>query len=200
MNDEEVSSSMMSLFDPLTNGSYPMMYEYGKFGRGITGQRINSSGSVSLYAPNIKYQNTNQITIEFWAKCPPGSSRSNSSVRIGADVSSTGTIAQLGLNINYHGGILILNYIRSDWQSVSILYNTPLDKYWHHYALVSNHNSCFVFIDGKKVATTTRSISSSAPGDYVSILCDQGDYIDEVRISDIVRYESDFTPPDRPFP
>lgn len=192
---EEVYGTIMSTY----NSDTPISYEYGKFGQCITGQRTSTNGAIILQAPNVKYAGTKQITIELWAKCPSSTpTRGNTSIRVGGKIDAN-LSAQLGININYSGKIVILNYTGSNWADVSGLYNTPIDEYWHHYALVVKNGSCQIFLDGKKVVTTNRTIQSNAQGDYVFIMCDKGDYIDEVRISDTVRYESDFTPPNKPF-
>lgn len=179
----------------------PIFYQNGKFGQCITS--ICPSGDLDtayiLNTPNVTYSNTKQITIEFWFKCTRSIKYSNSSIRIGYNPSIQYKYAQLGLNINYSGYFLILNYKNGDWESVANLYKTPIDGLWHHVALVCNNNLMFVYLDGSKILSLTRSISLSMPGNYTCIMINGDDCIDEVRISDIVRYENDFTPPDRPF-
>lgn len=177
----------------------PIFSQNGKFGQCITS--ICSSGDLAtayiLNTPNVTYSNTKQITIEFWFKCNKSIRYSNSSVRIGYNTSSQ--YAQLGLNVNYSGYFIILNYKNGNWESIVNLYKTQLDGLWHHVALVCNNNLIFVYLDGSKKISLTRSVSLSMPGNYTCIMINGDDCIDEVRVSDIVRYEGNFTPPDKPF-
>lgn len=88
---------------------------------------------------------------------------------------------------------------------------SPVNNTWYHIALVRSGNTIYVFIDGAQIGSgqlvnaTTFSASgrqlfigaqdtASAPSTFVK------GYLDDVRISLIDRYTTNFTPPAAPFP
>lgn len=76
----------------------------------------------------------------------------------------------------------------------------PLDS-WHHVAFVRDNSNCHTFLDGKQVSLISESnLFTNANGFYIGAggmfnqVCFYG-YIDEVRISNISRWTSDFALP-----
>lgn len=82
---------------------------------------------------------------------------------------------------------------------------------FNHIAVCKNGSSVYLFVNGRKIATTTHK-TITLPNAYFTIggRRDYGDggstgnintynRVDEVRISDICRYTSNFTPPTEPF-
>lgn len=175
-----------------------------KFGSGCmtgTASDVGGEGNFSCaYMKNndIDYNITKEITIDLWAKSIK--SQYNSSVRIGSKISN-GMVSQLGLNINNKGYLMILNCRSSytSWYNTDGLYRMPLDSLWHHIALVVINETCLLFLDGNKIYSTTRSIVDKSSNDKIAILCEQNDFIDEVRISNIARWTSNFQVPEIPY-
>lgn len=176
-----------------------LSYSEHKFGNGCATGIANYETPDFLYIENadIDYNITKEITIDMWIKCTK--SASSSGVRIGGKLVNGGGFSQLGININYEGYFCILNGISgSFWQLTSKVYKTPIDSKWHHFALVCKNGTVTLFLDGKKIYTTTRTIYSKI-GNMTCLLCETGVFIDELRISNVARYENDFIPPTKPY-
>lgn len=169
-----------------------------KFGNGcLTGNYGEVSDFRYLENADIDYNNTKEITIDMWIKCTAPASATG--LRLGSLRANAAGYGQLGINVNYGGYFCILNNSStSSWQSTAKVYKTPIDSSWHHFAMVCNNGVCTLFLDGKIVYTTTRTIKAKR-GDLVSIFCESGNFLDEIRISDIARYTSDFTVPTKPY-
>ena len=124
---------------------------------------------------------------------------SSSSIRLGTDLSLT---AQLGFNFRYEGGILILvgNSSLTGWDKL-IQTNVllPLDSLYHHIAFTYSQRQLKIFIDGTLVYSNTTISLNSKAGDYITVIIDRQNSIDEVRVSNIARWTSDFTPPVKPY-
>jgi len=93
------------------------------------------------------------------------------------------------------------NVINKAWQ--------PEDNTWYHIALVRNGNAWEFFVDGVSKGTATNSISLAdyntmwfgregnlSDGTQIDALVGE---FDEIRISNVARYTSEFTPPDAAF-
>lgn len=77
-----------------------------------------------------------------------------------------------------------------------------IDNAWHHVALVAvSNNQAKLYVDG--IAVITRPIGSLQPNNVNLLIAKQTAYwagvIDEVRISDVARYNGNFTPQTIPF-
>lgn len=179
---------------------YPVLYmSDSKFGNGcLTGNFV--PGVVDyryLENADIDYNNTKEITIDMWIKCTRFASATG--LRLGAPHESSAGFGQLGIKVNHAGHFLILNAAGDYyWESTEMVYPTPIDSSWHHFAMVCNNGVCTLFLDGKIVYETTRTIRAKR-GDLVAIFCESGNFLDEIRISDIARYTSDFTVPTKPY-
>jgi hypothetical protein len=80
--------------------------------------------------------------------------------------------------------------------SVAVSTNT-----WHHIAIVRNGNVWTLYLDGTAAESTTVSGTLSAATGHFSIGGDYYDttypfrgYVDEIRVSNIARWTSNFTP------
>ena len=83
--------------------------------------------------------------------------------------------------------------------------NVTLDLNWHHLALVRNGATLTLYYDGANIGTSNVSTESMLASDQIVTLASQkfngtvqgyfDGYIDEVRISNVARWTSDFTPP-----
>ena len=75
---------------------------------------------------------------------------------------------------------------------------TPSASTWYHFALVRNGTSVELFIDGVSKGTQTSSATISGDliiGGYAGSTDPMNGYISNIRVSDNVRYSSNFTPP-----
>lgn len=190
---DEITGELMQA---VGENDYPVFNPNGRFGGCVTGTAGSVIGSLSTgRRPDIMWRGA--VTIELWFKTT--AAMWNSSVRV---CCNNDMYCQIGINVNYSGKIMILNsLINSTWENTALACDTPIDGKWHHIALSCNNNVCKLFIDGSMKHSTTRNIITpiSVPGYTTAIMCEENDFIDEVRISDFARYEEDFTPANRPF-
>lgn len=134
---------------------------------------------------------TKSATIDFWVKCIT----SKEDCRIGF-----GTYSSSNLAIIIKQNSLTLN--GKNWSSAEVINGVVPGLDFNHYAIQFNKetNKASVFFNGKKVAEQTpNDLSSSSFSDFVAYSYNRKNAIDELRISDIARYNEDFTPPTKPY-
>lgn len=134
---------------------------------------------------------TKSATIDFWFKCITDAEE----CRIGF-----GTYSESNLAINIKQDSLTL--IGKNWGSAKVTNVVVPGLDFNHYAIQFNKetNKASVFFNGKKVAEHTPSeLSSSSFSNFVAYSYKRKNAVDELRISDIARYNEDFTPPTKPY-
>ena len=161
---------------------------------------LDGSDRLLLEAHSDWNMGSGDFTIECWVKTTSdndaiinqsnGSAVSNSSWLIWLD-----TAGKAGI------------YLTEDtaWDKYNISTTVVNDDEWHHIAAVRNGNSLRMYVDGVSssstditgftVATSSRWLEVGAQ-DNVSHYTG---YVDEVRISKVARWSSDFQPPARPY-
>lgn len=71
---------------------------------------------------------------------------------------------------------------------------------WHHVAVTILNTTVKLYVDGILQGSYTGSrTSASKPNSMIGSRSVQGSLIDEFRISNVIRWESDFTPPVKPY-
>jgi len=179
------------------NNNY-ISYVIGKFSNAI---RSSVTSDVSYYYYNKQIDlNSTDVTIEFFAKI--GNSGGNASIRVGSKISSyLGQDGQFCVNINYNNNITIL-VANSGYTSWSIVRQTsitiPSDGLFHHVAITYNSGSCKIYIDGVYKYTTTLTLPTTQNGN-VAVLLDNNHVLDELRISNVIRYTANFNIPTKPY-
>jgi phosphodiesterase/alkaline phosphatase D-like protein len=136
---------------------------------------------------------TGPLTIEAWVR--PDEDNADGLMIVGTDDTA-------GWSLELNGGQLTFwLYTNQGWQFVR--HSTELQAgQWYHVAATYESGTARVFVDG--VASTGASVGTLTQGPTLSI-GGYGSYpffagtIDEVRISDVVRYSSDFVPSNEPF-
>lgn len=70
------------------------------------------------------------------------------------------------------------------------------DNGWHHYAITFAAGTFTCFVDGESIGTDTGSFSADSNADFIMGLSygSAGYVLDEVRISNVARYSTTFTP------
>jgi hypothetical protein len=110
--------------------------------------------------------------------------------------------------INTTGGVEFLYSVSGGTWGFNVNYATALTTgAWHHLALVRSSGVGTAYVDGTSVGSA--AVSGTLSTDSSSALAIGGDaagngssldgYIDEIRISNIARYTSNFTPPSGPY-
>lgn len=149
-------------------------YGAGKFDQALMYSSSSNSSTISF--PN--YTSSNNWTLDFWAKC---TSDDYFTVYTYA-ASSSGIIFKYneiqwvnGRTLNYPSG-----YNRRDFNHIAIVND-------------SNNRKCYLFLNGKKVDEYTGGMYiQSGALKYYGV-------IDEVRVSNVARWTSDFTPYSQPY-
>lgn len=137
----------------------------------------------------------NQFTIDFWAKTNRytgqlcmftiGTTHNDNAICLYAEFSNNKLIFYLGTYSSHLSNFTAL-----------------ADNNWHHYAIVYNNGYYDAYFDGKKVINkfyypfAPRSNYKIRFGGSIGALNEfwLDGYMDEIRISNCVRYTSDFTP------
>lgn len=132
-------------------------------------------------------------TIELWYYCTNKSSKQGF---ITSDISGSPT--GFAFYIGYD------NIIYGNFDNYENVSSSVLEIGWNHIALSSNNKSCGLYINGINKFNKKKTISKqdydiciggrTGSGDNMT-----GGIIDEMRISNIPRYTTNFTPPSQPF-
>lgn len=180
-----------------SNGIY---YVSGKFSQGFY---IASNSSAISYSPDFfkNVINSKSYTIDLWLKL---SSKSQWGFILGVDDGTT-----KGFVLRYNGdnsnrGIeygLLTTYAGSIFNKISF----PIDGQFHHLAISCDKVTTRLFIDGI-ISGTVGSPSIVFPnsrftvgGREVITGEESNSIIDELRISNIARWTSNFPPPTKPY-
>jgi len=169
---------------------YPDIYisttQY-KFG----GSSLYSNGVYSLYTPtpvNLLGFGTSDFTVEMWVR-----TTSSSAVLIAQNDASA-----FGLYINSSG---YLGIGKGNFTALpGIVGNTAVnDGNWHAVCYARHGTTGYLFVDGNIEWTGTDNNNYNASANYVYISGNPADgqyigYIDELRISPVARYTSNYTP------
>lgn len=157
-----------------------------KFG---TGALSRHSQGYSKHIKLIENLLLDEYTIDFWLKNPANDWIFGS---------STGYVLPDNMAIQYKSTLLSF-YCSKYTINVSNEISNVNDGNWHHIAITANETNVNIFVDGIKrgEATRTGKIQLVSNTQY-STYMDKG-VIDELRISDIVRYTEDFNVPTKPY-
>lgn len=173
---------------------YPAKFNNGLFCSSL----INAVTNYVNYNMKMAVPILKDCTIEcFYSK----SSGNSTGIRVSA---INGNIALFGINFNYQGTLHLL-YGHAQGTAWDLILNTNvvLPNKMIHFAITHSTvtNVFKVYVDGVNIYTETiYPVTSPAyQVNTVTVHCDGNDIIDEVRISDVVRYTENFTPPTKPF-
>ena len=183
-----------------TNNLSSISYENAKFETGISSSGTDTGNQCYLYYNKIINPEVTPITIDFYMKRVTNGA--NTGVRLGSKINANiGQDAQLGFNFNNSGYIMIL-IANSSYTSWSTALDTgvaiPSDGLFHHVAITYNSGTCKIYVDGVHKYIRTLTLPATQNG-TVAVLLDHYDVIDELRISNVVRWTTNFTPPTSPY-
>lgn len=179
----------------ITNNGVTLSSATAKF---VSSYKLN--GNAYLSAPKFTL-GTSDFTIDFWVNL---SSTNGIFIRIGGIPNQT--YSQICLS-NNSGVFRCEIYPKNNTASGGIkqTYSAISTNTWHHIALVRNSTSFKLYLDGTCIISMTSSMSLETPdtltfvgGDPTSYNNMNG-YIDELRISNIARWISNFTPPTKAY-
>lgn len=157
-------------------------------------------------APELNF-GTGAFTIDFWVRL---SSTSVVQTLVSKRAAAGGNTSPFHIIYN-NTGTRFEFYSTSNGSTNDIANGTSMGtgviNTWAHLAVVRSGNSFYLFKDGTQVGSTiTNSSSLYSNSDTVRVGA-QGNgtanplngYMDEVRISNVARWTSNFTPPDAPY-
>ena len=160
----------------------------GKFGKALN---VTSGNYENIFYKNDAFTTADSFTLDYWTYLRPVyTGNCEVSVRINNDNDAIRTFA-------YHYGGNKYLYINTN--SGQTIYEATCDELklndWNHYAVqVDNKNTCKIFINGKLIATVNTNVLSVSSIYKLNVTVTGDSYIDEVRLSNVVRYDGDFTP------
>ena len=150
---------------------------------------------------------TGDFTVEVFIKTATSSAGDVYNRRIYMTDGPTGNANNnIQLAINPVGGVA---QVWSNSGSINVNSTTSVtDDAWHHVAMVRNSGTVTLYVDGTSEGTPASyteniNLNSGSPrlriGSYDGTQGDFNGYIDEVRVSRMARYTSNFTPSTEPF-
>jgi len=199
-----------------TNGSTTFTDVYGNTWTGHNGAALSTTqskfGTASLSTTNNhnistpddpKWAFTGDFTVEFFLYLNSLPGTFSAMVSKGA-LSANWILIQM----NTTNGMEFLYSTSGGTWGFNVNYATPLSTgAWHHIALVRSSGVGTAYVDGTSVGSATLagtlSVAGATPvsigGDAAAASQSLDGYIDEIRISNVARYTSNFTPPSAPF-
>lgn len=164
---------------------------------------LNGSSTFVKVQANTTFNSLTTFTIELWAKM-------TSSVSSGAVLLSTD--AGNGNNdtfvIQRYNANALLEYCTGDSSSLHCITNStinPFDNQWHHIAYTYDGTTQKAYIDGVLDGSNTATFTPATPAQPLFFASNQGGgsffagQLDEVRISNSVRYTGNFSSSRTPF-
>ena len=186
--------------DLITSGSAAISSTQSKFG----GTSMYFDGSTGyVRAPHNAMLDLSTGAPNFTVECWFYTANNTAQVPIVSKDGNQGTTnSSYGINLGSTATTLV--YVIADGTSGSILnyytYTGIAINTWYHVALVRNGSNMLSFLNGNLVNTQTISITTKDAGTTFNIGTNNNNgsyfngYIDEVRISKVARYTSNFTP------
>ena len=171
-------------------------------GLNTTYKKFGTASSYVLYATDLSNVKTAQRTIDFWYFNEPWNSSSVLWVGIAAGKYQNDIDGWVVLISNTQIRFGKFKYSGSTWDERASVDYQPSSTEFTHFAAQRVSSSVFqIFINGKKIIDV--DVETDTLSENLSIDCAGGTpasfHIDELRISDCVRYTEDFTPPTQPY-
>ena len=147
---------------------------------------------------------TGDFTIEFWADVTTVGVYATLVGRTSGTGSAWGDIDWVSaLNTD---GTVFFQMSDNGGSGFTLTSVTEINDGWHHVAVVRSGTDFDIYIDGASDATTTSSLTGQPTADY-NVRLGGGylhtaylnGYLDEIRISNVARYTTAFTPVEEPF-
>lgn len=184
-----------------------LLYKTGKFGNGLSRTAGCDDDDPLLYEYDIPYNGKHNFTIDFWVNTKSGNEYS-CGVGIGKAYQTVDYDFIYNCDIFIKCGYSYPYYLRPEifYDGESTPYNFGADltaNVFNHMAVCYNYatNTMYVFINGTLIRTITSVLKhnlTTTPVAFVSV-ADSNVIIDEVRVSNVVRWTASFTPPTSPY-
>lgn len=177
----------------VTNMGTAVVNNFGKFGNNSF---YFDGANARIQLPNLISANQ-PFTIDLWFY---GTAQKNNTIW---SHGGTNTPHGTGGGVEYFGDLSLIYYC-----SGFLIQGAPISaNTWHHLAIVGDRVSVKLYLNGVlygQVANYAYSFSSAGEtigaNDSAYGIENFAGYIDEIRISDVVRYTENFTPPTEPYP
>lgn len=195
--EEIVDSSMYG--NAITNSGVVVSADQSKFG----GKSLYLNGNSYLLIPPYDF-GTADFTVDWWEYPTSASSGERFSSYAGHESSNSFS----GLLLGYQGTKMYVGSGFNSWDIVSgvDMFNVNVNT-WTHWAVVRSGGVLKTYKNGSLFATVNAAGAIRYDSTSPMMLGKQGfglgtpfvGYIDEFRISDIARWTSNFTPPDKAY-
>ena len=178
---------------PITNNGVTVSSSQSKFG----GKSLYFDGkSYATFPRSAAIYGSKDFTVDWWERPDPSA---------GSRYSSNWTVYG-GLELGYGGNRYNVGSAQNAWVIKSYAFTTTPGE-WTHFAIVRYGNRLTLYKNGVKVDeyTINFEIWQGANSNHLlgannsTLKSMYKGYIDEFRISDIARWTSNFTPPDKPY-
>ena len=171
---------------PLTNRGAAVSDAQSKFG----GKSLYFDGKSSLFCQMDSIGDT--WTVDFWALTSAFAGRYPTLFDLTKDTSYQGMYVQWRQNL--------ISFGRKN-HNLNLTYRV---NEWHHFALEKTAAECTFYIDGKKKGVTVPEAMDCKYLRIGSLMSELSagfftGYIDEFRLSNVIRWAADFTPPTEPY-
>jgi hypothetical protein len=191
---------------PITaNGNAQISTAQSKFG-GSSAYFDGTGDYLTASHPSSFNFGSSDFTAEVWFNVPTGApSGTEPFIVTAAGQGTNGTDFQ-GIWFGLYQGqyYFIASSNQSSWD-INIGAGTPSTNTWTHFCVVRSGNTFTLYANGVSIGTTTNSGTLTNSNNLVAIGGRTRNnqysigYLDDVRISNIARYTSNFTPPTSPF-
>ena len=182
---------------PLTNHGVTVSSAQSKFG----GKSLyfNGQSKITFSLPNLSNLFHGDFTIDWWEY------RQNNGISVMFDLLDS--IGYSHLFLRFSGNQIFSSYGGGAWNAVNAAFLSlnPQNE-WAHNAFIKSGDTLRMFVNGKLAwngnvnsASYSGGNNTISIGDYLHVSGGLIGYIDEFRLSDIARWTSDFTPPDKPY-
>lgn len=190
-----------SLCSNTVSGGSSNSYVDGKFGKSVivsTNTNLNGNN-------NINVRSLPDMTIEWWeynTAIPTSDDAGGAVIEYASRATSSSWNLLIGHYWNRGTGLTYSLLLMSVSSYINL--GTPTINTWHHYAITKNGNNWKSYKDGVQQGGFS---SSSSPSNSVISIGSRNTSIpqylatrriDDLRISNVVRYTSNFTPPTKP--
>lgn len=188
-----------ALNNPITNTGVTVSSEKSKFG----GKSLYFNGSSYLTLNNFDFPNgTSDFTIDWW-EYPTATGDGGAVYWRGPATTGCGFLCGY---MNEGNSTVLLSYNGSDWDELFKIIGAIKANTWTHRAIVRKNGKFYLFANGILQTTfdsTDPFTLTDAPKigvyDYNSQPTYFNGYIDELRVSSIARWTSNFAPPTSPY-
>lgn len=195
VNDSDADDGYNKNITTVT-GSSGCVYGTGKFDKGIY------QGSITLQYPSGSYPNLNDtFTLDYWLYTSSTNNSDAKNILIRDENGSP--LVQMRA---YYSTMWTASFIAVNIQNVEKYFaqtNALTPDTWHHIALEIGSGTLTVYVDGTSVGTTTgiATMTGLSRIDVTAGTSSQSpnDVLDEIRVSNVLRYNGNFTPPTGPY-